>query len=108
MATGIEPRSAKGFVNHGVGYVLMINDFPVTSTWNRGLFRIHPDGNSPGSAGCIALQSGKDGLLLFKSLMQGYTRAHGNINIQVNIASNPNIGYIKENEKGRKKVNYGE
>jgi hypothetical protein len=108
IGTGIEPRSAKGFVNHGVGYVLMINDFPVSSIWNRGLFRIHPDGNSPGSAGCIALQSGKDGLLLFKSLMQGYTSAHGNINIQVNIASNPNIGYIKENEKGQKKVNFGE
>ncbi|MBP6024925.1 hypothetical protein [Ferruginibacter sp.] len=106
--TGIQPRSAKGFVNHGIGFVLMINDFPKTNTWNRGLFRVHPDGNSPGSAGCIALQSGKDGLLLFKSLMRNYTRAHGNISLSVNIQDNPNIGYLKENEKGKKKINYGE
>jgi YD repeat-containing protein len=109
IGTGIEGRpKGKGFDKFGVSYVLMINDFPVTSTWNRGLFRVHPDGNNPGSAGCIALQSGKDGLLLFKSLMQNYTRNHGNINIIVNISNNPNIGYIKENEKGQKKVNYGE
>jgi hypothetical protein len=108
VGTGIESRSAKGFVNHGIGFVLMINDFPVTSTWNRGLFRVHPDGNNPGSAGCVALQSGKDGLLLFKSLMQNYTRLHGNINLSVNIQGNPDVKYLKENEKGKKKVNYGE
>jgi RHS repeat-associated protein len=108
VGTGIEGRSAKGFVNHGIGFVLMITDFPVTSTWNRGLFRIHPDGNSPGSAGCVALQSGKDGLLLFKSLMQNYTRLHGNINLSVNLQGNPDVKYLKENEKGKKKINYGE
>lgn len=36
--------------------------------------------------------------------MQGFTRVHGIINIQVNITNNPNIGYIKENERDIKKL----
>ena len=40
--------------------------------------------------------------------MRNYTRAHGNISLSVNIQDNPNIGYLKENEKGKKKINYGE
>jgi len=109
VGTGIEVRpKGKGFDKHGVSYVLMINNFTFTTTWNRGEFRVHPDGNNPGSAGCIALQSGKDGLLLFKSLMQNYTRTHGNIGISVDIQNNPNIGWLKENVKGSKKISYGE
>ena len=108
VGTGIEGRpKGKGFDNHGVSYVLMINNFTLTTTWNRGEFRVHPDGNNPGSAGCISLQSGKDGLLLFKSLMQNYTRTNGNIVISVDIQNNSNVGWLKANVKGSKKINYG-
>jgi hypothetical protein len=69
----------------------------------RNLERIHPDGNIPGTQGCIGLQVDANRLQEFRSTMREYLRTHGNISVNVNIQDNPN-----NNGRGGRVINNGE
>ena len=48
-------RDKLGMVKHGIGYSLNLDPTPGTPVFGRSLFRIHPDGASPGTNGCLGV-----------------------------------------------------
>lgn len=48
-------RTKHGFVRHGVGFSLDVDPVAGTSVFGRSLFRIHPDGASLGTNGCLGI-----------------------------------------------------
>jgi hypothetical protein len=57
----------------------------------RGDFRIHPDGNSPGSAGCIALVESVNELKVFQRSMQHYFSVNRTASLTVFPNNVPNL-----------------
>jgi hypothetical protein len=55
-------RSTDGMVLHGVGFSFDLDETDGTQVYGRSLFRIHPDGNSPGTNGCIGILEERDEL----------------------------------------------
>jgi hypothetical protein len=85
-----------GFYRDSVGFTFDIN--PLFASLNgkkmeRSLLRIHPDGNSPGSAGCIALDVDRVVLTSFFYEMKDYIAKKGAIRLKVDDPTNPNIMY---------------
>ncbi|HEY4108073.1 SpvB/TcaC N-terminal domain-containing protein [Puia sp.] len=84
------PASARpnvGMTRDGVGFSMDLNpQFPT----GRTLERIHPDGNTPGTKGCIGLQVDAGRLTEFRNTMSSYLRTHRSIKVNVNIRGNPN------------------
>lgn len=84
------PGSARpnvGMTRDGIGFSMDLNPtFPT----GRTLERIHPDGNTPGTKGCIGLQVDAGRLSQFTHTMSSYLRTHRNIKVTVNITGNPN------------------
>ena len=76
-----------GFIKDGIGF--SVDLLPQFDT-NRTLLRIHPDGNLPGTEGCIGLNGNRDALSSFVNLLSPQYRTIGNIPLNVNIKNNPN------------------
>ncbi|RYX94887.1 MAG: hypothetical protein EON84_08165 [Bradyrhizobiaceae bacterium] len=51
------PRSTIGMVLHGVGYSFDLDPISGTKVFGRSLFRLHPDGGSPQTNGCLGVRS---------------------------------------------------
>lgn len=77
----------KGMNREGVGFSFNLN--PTFDTL-RSLLRIHPDGNSRGTLGCIGLESGQTDLLEFESNMKNVLETHDSIPASIQIEGNPN------------------
>ena len=63
-------RDKAGFVLNGVGFSLDVDPTPDTPVYGRSLFRIHPDGLSAGTNGCLGLREGKAELKQAANLLQ--------------------------------------
>lgn len=84
----------KGMIREKVGYSMdIIPKFTSIKgvQMKRTELRIHPDGNNPGSAGCIALGVDKDALNTFYVKMQQYIKQFGQVDLSVYDKANPNV-----------------
>ena len=59
----------------------------------RTELRIHPDGNRPGSAGCIAITADRSTLTGFYNNLKQYIKQNGSIGLKVADPVNPNVSY---------------
>ncbi len=87
-----QDRSPTGWYNSGmnrdgVGFSFNLN--PDFNT-NRSLLRIHPDGNSPGTLGCIGLSGNAERLTQFSNTIQAALENQVSIPTTININNNPN------------------
>ena len=80
---------------HGVGFSFNLN--PQFKT-ERSLLRIHPDGNSKGTLGCIGVTGTQKELLEFEEIMKNLLKYKKSIHATINIKNNPN------NSKPPKKI----
>jgi len=80
---------------HGVGFSFNLN--PQFKT-ERSLLRIHPDGNSKGTLGCIGVTGTQKELLEFEEIMKNLLKHEKSIHATINIKNNPN------NSKPPKKI----
>jgi hypothetical protein len=55
-------RTTDGMVLNGVGFSFDLNPAAGTEVFGRSMFRIHPDGNSPQTNGCIGLRETRENL----------------------------------------------
>ena len=68
-ANNLRSRTVSGFVRDGVGFSIDLNpQFQTTRT----LLRIHPDGNTAGTLGCIGIQENANLLNTFYNTMSTY------------------------------------
>jgi hypothetical protein len=56
----------------------------------RDAMRIHPDGNKPGTLGCIGLLGTVSQLKIFFSTISSYLNYHTNIDLSIDLKNNPN------------------
>ncbi|HEV2867533.1 MAG TPA: hypothetical protein VGX37_13570 [Allosphingosinicella sp.] len=63
-------RDKFGMVRDGVGYSLNLDPAPGTPVFGRSLFRIHPDGASPGTNGCLGVAEGGPRLVASRDLLR--------------------------------------
>jgi hypothetical protein len=63
----------------GVGFSIAISP----DRHGRSLMRVHPDGNQPGTKGCIGLTCGADRLSAFENTIKPLLSVHGSIRLQV-------------------------
>jgi hypothetical protein len=92
-----------GFYSEGIGFTFDV--IPLFSSMNgqkmeRSDLRIHPDGNVPGSAGCIALTASNLVLTTFYQELSDYIAKKGSLTLTVNDPQNPNI--MSNRHKGKK------
>ncbi|CAM3881026.1 hypothetical protein MUGA111182_15000 [Mucilaginibacter galii] len=83
-----------GFFSEGIGFTFDV--IPLFTTLNgkkmeRTDLRIHPDGNVPGSAGCIALTASNAVLTSFYKELSDYIAKKGSVALSVNDPKNPNV-----------------
>ena len=82
-------RTKEAMVRDGVGF--SINLKPTFQTGRFDL-RIHPDGNQPGTEGCIGLTGNASTLRDFVKIMRPLYEKNNTINLSVKIKDNPNYG----------------
>ncbi|MGN6213652.1 DUF6443 domain-containing protein [Parafilimonas sp.] len=83
-----------GFYRDGVAFTFDVNpNFTQVNgqPMSRTELRIHPDGNRPGSAGCVALATDQRNLQAFYTQTGAYVRQNGNIQLTVTDPNNPNV-----------------
>jgi len=83
------PRNpGPAYTDEGVAFTI---DLDPTFNTGRTLLRIHPDGNTAGTAGCVGLSNcSANALSTFNNNMRTFTGAYNNIQLNVNIQNNPN------------------
>lgn len=81
-------RPHAGMNLHGVGFSLDLN--PQFDT-KRDRLRIHPDGNNPGTLGCIGVTGSKEELLTLENMFQEIFKSQRSIPAHIEILNNPNI-----------------
>lgn len=88
-------RSESGYVQNGVGFC-----FPIIPGFKTGRSEllIHPDGNKPGTLGCIGISSDAFGLRDFYKTLNKAISKYGNIPLNVNITGNVNNDGRKPNK----------
>lgn len=86
----------QGMIRDGFGFSLNLD--PNFDT-GRTLLRIHPDGNNPGTLGCIGLQCNENQLRTFYNTMRSYLNVHRSAGTTINIDGNPNNNGIGENSR---------
>jgi hypothetical protein len=62
-------RTTEGMVLNGVGFSFDLNPAAGTEVFGRSMFRIHPDGNSPQTNGCIGLRETREKLQMAERLI---------------------------------------
>ena len=80
-------RTTPAMVKDDIGF--SINVDPTFRT-GRTLLRIHPDGNLPGTEGCIGLTGNASALKDFVNIMKPLYEKGGFVNLSVKIKKNPN------------------
>ncbi len=70
LVTNFLDRNKLGMVKHGIGYSLNLNPTGGTPVFGRSLFRIHPDGASPGTNGCLGIDEGETALAESRALLK--------------------------------------
>ena len=83
------PRSESGFTKDGVGSGFSFDLKPKFDT-KRQCLEIHPDGNGPGTLGCIGLQGSKSQNTNFYNLLKSEINKRGALNLNININGNLN------------------
>ena len=83
------PRNpGPAYTDQGVAFTV---DLDPTFNTGRTLLRIHPDGNTVGTAGCVGLSNcSSNALNTFYNNMRTFTGAYNNIQLNVDIQNNPN------------------
>src|SRR5262249_32631056 len=76
-------RRTAGMVLNGVGFSFDLDPVNGTPVYGRSLFRIHPDGGSPGTNGCIGIRESKQMLLDAETRISNSIRKAGPFNITV-------------------------
>lgn len=79
---------------NGVGFSFNITPDP---RFGRSLLRIHPDGNVPGTQGCIGLTGTCDELYDFQVRMQRYLKVHPSIRLRVRGTYDPTLSNTQIN-----------
>jgi Domain of unknown function (DUF6443) len=85
-----------GFYRDGIAFTFDVNpNFTEVNgqPMERTNLRIHPDGNSLGSAGCVALATDQVNLQAFYTQTRAYIQQHGSIQLTVTLPNNPNVAY---------------
>lgn len=85
---GVEYYGDKGYVRDGVGFVFNLRYDKATS--QRPGLEIHPDGNVPGTLGCIGLKSDAAQLKDFFNVMTSYIKKYKTVPLSVDINNNTN------------------
>ncbi len=98
-------NDVSGMIREGYGFSMDV--IPIFSEINnmamrRTELRIHPDGNRPGSAGCIALSTDKANLQNFYLRIKIYLKKYKYIDLTVNDYLNPNVLH---NRNLKKRIN---
>jgi hypothetical protein len=70
-------RTTEGMVLNGVGYSFDLDATDGTPVYGRTLFRIHPDGGSPQTNGCLGIREGASVLREAESMIVDTMRRHG-------------------------------
>ncbi|MEO6903377.1 MAG: hypothetical protein ABI315_09500 [Bacteroidia bacterium] len=84
---GPRQRTESGYKRGGFGFSFNVN--PLFET-KRADLRIHPDGNSLGTLGCIGLQCNKSQGKSFYNLLSNEIKQNGALNLNININGNLN------------------
>jgi len=83
-------------IRDGVGFSVNITPDP---RYGRSLLRVHPDGNLPGTQGCIGLTCGADRLSTFEDTVKSLLNVHSTIRLQVSGSYNgPDGGWLTPNK----------
>ena len=80
-------RAESGFTKNRVGFSFNLN--PLFET-KRKYLRIHPDGNSPGTLGCVGLNASEKDLNTFFIVVSSGIAHYGDIRMTIDIQGNPN------------------
>ncbi|MFC4221162.1 hypothetical protein [Flagellimonas marina] len=67
-------------IRDDVGFSIDITPDP---RYGRSLLRVHPDGGSPGTQGCIGLTSSGDRLTIFEQTMESLLDVHSTLRLEV-------------------------
>jgi len=89
-------RTEEGYRRDGFGFSFNVE--PTFQT-GRSLLRIHPDGNLPGTLGCVGLKCSAIQGKIFYNQVNAVT-TNGSINLNINIEGNPNNqggGFVPNN-----------
>jgi hypothetical protein len=70
-------RTTTGMVLDGVGFSLDLDPVDGTRVYGRSLFRIHPDGGSPGTNGCLGIREDREKLREAESSLANLLRSSG-------------------------------
>jgi RHS repeat-associated protein len=81
-----QPGRTGGYKRGDIGFTFDISDPP-----KRSDLRIHPDGNKPGTEGCIGIVSDGQDLGDFYDKLRDYIKDHGRINMKVIITPDTNL-----------------
>ena len=88
IANNFRGRTTSGMHLHRVGFSLDL--LPQFDT-KRTLLRIHPDGNNPGTLGCIRVTRSREELLTLRNMFQEISKSQPSIPTHIEILNNPNI-----------------
>jgi hypothetical protein len=80
-------RTTEGMVLNGVGYSFDLDPTDGTAVYGRDLFRIHPDGGSPQTNGCLGIRERASVLREAESLIVDMMRRHGG-SIKISVSHN--------------------
>jgi hypothetical protein len=75
-------RATTGMVLHGIGYSFNLDPVFGTPVFGRSLFRIHPDGGSEQTNGCLGVRESADNLVRCRDQLNRLI-AEGTVNVSV-------------------------
>ena len=83
----LKSRTKAAMLKDGIGFSIRLTPSFLTG---RTDLRIHPDGNVPGTEGCIGLTGSSEELKSFLNIVKPHYDNGGQINLNVNIDGNFN------------------
>ncbi|MEQ8715662.1 MAG: RHS repeat-associated core domain-containing protein, partial [Cyclobacteriaceae bacterium] len=89
-------REEEGFSNHGIGFSI---DVGPDGYYGRTLLRIHPDGDPPGTLGCIGLTCSRDDLTTFSNFMQEKLSNNASMYLRVRHDGATGLGGVTINQE---------
>lgn len=79
-------RTTAGMVLNGEGYSFDVDPTDGTNVFGRSLFRIHPDGGSEGTNGCLGVRESAQQLRACESIIADLIEEHGSFKLQIRYA----------------------
>lgn len=80
-------RDTEGMVLNDVGYSFDVDPADGTEVFGRSLFRIHPDGGSPGTNGCLGVRESADRLSECEQIIAALITSNGSFRLAVSYAA---------------------